>query len=233
MRESAHAAMRKLFPPGTGRVLRCTILIACGALMRSATELPGQSAAQAPPASQPDVAEAEAIGRLARGIIGSKHDFTDSGRVARDLCLPCHTPHVTSREAPLITATQPAVVSGVPLGSDAQLNAASLVCLSCHDGVVAPDVYAGPHAMTWSDRAVGGVRAGASRLTSHPIGTLYPVARPDYNSPAAVSRDGRIRLPEGRVQCTTCHDPHNTERHHGMLVISNERSRLCLACHRL
>jgi predicted CXXCH cytochrome family protein len=192
----------------------------------------GSGRPAAPPVSQP-AAEADALERLARGIIGSKHDFTDSGRVARDLCLPCHTPHVTSREAPLITATQPAPVSGLALGAEVQLSAASLLCLSCHDGVVASDVYAGPHAMTWSDRAGGGVRAGTSRLTSHPIGTLYPVARPDYASPGAVSSDGRIKLPDGRIQCTSCHDPHNTERHHGMLVISNERSRLCLTCHRL
>jgi predicted CXXCH cytochrome family protein len=48
-----------------------------------------------------------------------------------------------------------------------------------------------------------------------------------------VTADGRIKLPDGRIQCTTCHDPHNTQRHAGMLVISNDRSRLCLACHRL
>lgn len=231
MRKFAHAVMHMLSPAGAARVGLClAILIASGTLVLSGVVGPGQSAA--PPTSQP-AAEAEAFERLARGIIGSKHDFTDSGRVGRDLCLPCHTPHVTSREAPLITTTQPAPLSGVALGPDVQLNAASLLCLSCHDGVVASDVYAGPHAMTWSDRPAGGVRAGTPRLTSHPIGTLYPVARPDYHSPAAVTGDWRIRLPDGRVQCTSCHDPHNTGRHHGMLVIPNERSRLCLTCHRL
>src|SRR5262245_26976683 len=32
-----------------------------------------------------------ALDPLARGIVGTKHDFSDGGRVARDLCLPCHT----------------------------------------------------------------------------------------------------------------------------------------------
>ncbi len=231
MSKLAHAAMSTLMPPGAARFrLYCAILIASGALALSGAVGSGQPAT--PPASPP-AAEAQALEKLARGIIGSKHDFTDSGRVGRDLCLPCHTPHVTSREAPLITATQPVAVSGLALGPDVQLSAASLLCLSCHDGVVASDVYAGPHAMTWSDRIAGGVRGGTSRLTSHPIGTPYPLARPDYSSPAAVTSGGRIRLPDGRIQCTSCHDPHNTERHHGMLVISNERSRLCLTCHRL
>jgi predicted CXXCH cytochrome family protein len=40
-------------------------------------------------------------------------------------------------------------------------------------------------------------------------------------------------LPGGRIQCVTCHDPHNSGRHEGMLVKSNRRSRLCLSCHRI
>jgi predicted CXXCH cytochrome family protein len=113
------------------------------------------------------------------------------------------------------------------------LNAASLICLSCHDGVVAPDVYAGQHAMTWSERSASGLDPGKVRLTSHPVGVPYPAGDPKYESASAVTSDGRIKLPDGRIQCTTCHDPHNTERHAGLLVRSNERSRLCLSCHRL
>jgi predicted CXXCH cytochrome family protein len=114
-----------------------------------------------------------------------------------------------------------------------ELDEASLVCLSCHDGTVARDVYAGTHAMNWSDLTSAGIAPGRTRLTNHPVGIRYPVGEQQYHSAEAVTADSRIRLPDGRIQCTTCHDPHNTRRHAGMLVISNDRSRLCLACHRL
>lgn len=171
---------------------------------------------------------------FAGGLVGSKHDFTDGGRVPGDMCTPCHTPHITAAQAPLLvqrpTATQPVRSNRSAYG---ELDAVSILCLSCHDGTAAPDVYAGPHAMSWSDRSAGGVRAGRTRLTSHPVGAVYPTGDPTYHSPQVVTSDGHIKLPDGRVQCRSCHDPHNTERHAGMLVKSNERSRLCLACHRL
>lgn len=182
----------------------------------------------------PETLPAELVGTYAAGLIGSKHDFSDGGRVPRDLCTPCHTPHLSTAAAPLLVrtpaATQPVHSYRTAAGD---LSAASLVCLSCHDGVVAPDVYAGSHAITWYELSTGGVPVGKSRLTSHPIGILYPVGDPKYNSPPALQQSGRLKLVDGRLQCTTCHDPHNTGRHKGMLVMSNERSRMCLSCHRL
>ncbi len=170
----------------------------------------------------------------ASGIAGTPHDFTRGRTGSLDLCLPCHTPHITAAQAPLRVARPPA---GRPLQPyqmpGADLDSASLLCLSCHDGVVASDVYAGAHGAMWTDRTAAAGPVGRNRLTNHPVGTEYPLSDPKYHSPEAVSADGRILLKYGRMQCTTCHDPHNTNRHAGMLVISNERSRLCLACHRL
>jgi predicted CXXCH cytochrome family protein len=183
--------------------------------------------------AQDDAAERVSAGHAA-GIIGSAHDFSHGGTLARDLCLPCHTPHITAAEAPLLApgpaATQPTRSYRVGGGA---LDAGSIVCLSCHDGTVARDVYAGAHAMTWSDRSAGDVRPGSARVANHPVGVAYPDGTSGYHSAAAVVSGGRIRLPDGRIQCTTCHDPHNTHRHPGMLVMPNDGSRLCLSCHRL
>lgn len=199
-----------------------------------------QSAAVNAPASQPAqkqtvvAANADATERWSGGLLGSKHDFSQNGAIARDLCLPCHTPHISNAEAPLLVrkpaASQPTRSYRTAAG---ELNEASLVCLSCHDGTVAPDVFAGSHAATWSDASAGGVIAGRPRLTSHPVGIAYPVGKSDYRSAEEVTGNGGLKLAEGKIQCTTCHDPHNTQRHAGMLVISNERSRLCLTCHKL
>lgn len=167
------------------------------------------------------------------GLLGSKHDFTQDGGATRDLCLPCHTPHLTAAEAPLLTRRAAPPQRAQKYGAlGIELSAASLLCLGCHDGVAAPDVFTGPHAMSWMDASAGGSRVRRSRITSHPVGIAYREGVEGYVGGSAVVAAG-LPLPEGRIQCTTCHDPHNTHRHPGMLVISNERSRLCLACHQL
>ncbi len=200
---------------------------------------PAPPAPNASPSPQTQASAGEAgpdalAARLSAGLVGSKHDFTAGGQVGRDLCLPCHTPHLTTGEAALRVAQPPPRRVLRPSDSpDVELSAASLLCLSCHDGQVAPDVFAGAHATTWADRASGAAGSARARLAGHPVGTLYPANAPRYRSASAVESDGRLRLPGGRIQCTTCHDPHNVGRHAGLLIRSNERSALCLSCHRL
>ncbi len=172
-------------------------------------------------------------GILSAGIIGSKHDFTQSGMHARDLCTPCHTPHLPEGRAPLLDERAVATAAIRPFQAiSVDLDDASLLCLSCHDGVIASDVYTAAHATRLSSQ-LGSSQLGVGPLTGHPIGVVYPVNDPTYRPIQAVIADGRISLPDGRVQCISCHDPHNTGRHEGMLVMSNRGSRMCLACHRL
>lgn len=210
--------------PHAVRLPLSVALIVAGTLLFGAATLGGDETA---------ARSADPIAALAPGIVGSAHDFSARGRVPADLCLPCHTPHITAAEAPLMLTAAAAGGSTRSYQTRAgELDAASLVCLSCHDGSVARDVYAGTHAMTWSDGSAGGVGPGRTRVVNHPVGVRYPDGRSDYRSAAAVAASG-LALPNGRIQCTTCHDPHNTHRHPGMLVISNDRSRLCLSCHRL
>ncbi|MBI5864896.1 MAG: hypothetical protein HZB38_10385 [Planctomycetes bacterium] len=191
-------------------------------------------AAKSAPTSRPAAADNAQIDSLGGGIISSKHDFSARGEDARGLCLPCHTPHITAGHAPLLVrqpaATQPVRSYGT---TTMELNDASLVCMSCHDGTVAPDVFAGAHAATWSDASNGSVTAGRPRLTSHPVGIAYPTDQQKYRAESEVTQSGKIKLPDGRIQCVTCHDPHNTDRNAKLLRVSNERSRLCLSCHRI
>ena len=102
------------------------------------------------------------------------------------------------------------------------LDAYSLQCLGCH----------GQH----GEGDGGGIdRNGILR---HAGGRMnHPIAR-DY---AAASRFGHLRpaallpkkilLPDGRVSCVSCHLGYSKD--HGRLVMSNQRSALCLACHDL
>ena len=43
---------------------------------------------------------------------------------------------------------------------------------------------------------------------------------------------GKVLLPDGKIECTSCHDPHNQSGQPHMLVKSNRGSALCLTCHK-
>ncbi len=170
--------------------------------------------------------------QMLSGLVGSKHDFTHGGRSGRDLCLPCHTPHLVTpppagldREPPKTLPLRPYQTAG------AVLDGWSLLCLGCHDGVTAPDVYSSGHALTIASQ-LGRSSLGSRGLRSHPVGVKYPFGDEHYQPPLVVEAAG-LMMPDGRIQCATCHDAHNTDGHAGMLRMSNERSRLCLTCHRL
>jgi predicted CXXCH cytochrome family protein len=201
---------------------------------RTSTETAQPGATTAAATSQPSVlgaADLAAREHLISGLIGSKHDFTRIGADVRELCLPCHTPHLVAAPVPRLdrrpTTTQPLRPHQ---GPDVKLTGWSLLCLGCHDGVTAPDVYSSAHAVTVTDQLASS-RLGTTGLRSHPVGITYPLAAEEYHPRAAVNAAGLL-LPEGRIQCTTCHDAHNTHRYASMLRISNERSRVCLTCHR-
>ena len=216
-----------------------TLQVADSSASNAANDASPQAAPQAPaepaaPESTEDKKskpEAE-IPPLSSGLIGSAHDFTNKGRVGRDLCMPCHTPHLVNAPAPSLDKRTDSTPPLRPWKQgDVELDGWSLMCLGCHDGITAPDVFTSAHAVTQLPRSV---RRGGDmkKLPGHPVGTLYPLQAEKFHTRAAVEQAG-LPLPEGRIQCVTCHDPHNTGRHTGLLQISNDRSRLCLSCHNL
>jgi predicted CXXCH cytochrome family protein len=185
--------------------------------------------------SQPAAAEAAELAareQMVSGLIGSRHDFTLDSESGHDLCLPCHAPHLVAAPLPRLdrqpTTTQPLQPYQ---GAGIELTGWSLLCLGCLDGVTAPSVYSSAHAVTVTDQLANS-RLGTTELRGHPVGIKYPLAAEGYHPLVAVEAGGLV-LPDGRIQCTTCHDAHNTHRHGSMLRLSNERSRVCLTCHRL
>ncbi len=95
------------------------------------------------------------FGTIAGGIANTRHNLGTTGRVLHtdptggpadiegrsEICIFCHTPHHGSTNAPLWNKgiqTTTYTTYGTTLGgnqADAQPGAASLACLSCHDGV--------------------------------------------------------------------------------------------------
>lgn len=117
-----------------------------------------------------------------------------------------------------------------------QLNDSSMLCLSCHDGAVAPAVSMPQHALIVSQigRSVSTTGDGFRfPMGNHPVGVRYDMANPRFASEPGLRAGVEIPLPDGRIQCVSCHDPHGTTGHEDLLWVSNRRSGLCLSCHRM
>jgi predicted CXXCH cytochrome family protein len=128
---------------------------------------------------------------------------------------------------------------GTPDGS-------SKLCLSCHDGTVALANF-----RTFSAAATGTMASfngGASNLgtdlsTTHPVSFTYDATLAtndhkiwDPSTTASGVHGGTIdadMLEYGKVQCISCHDPHNGAGVNHLLIKSNVGSALCFTCHKL
>lgn len=188
---------------------------------------------------------------------GLRHNLR-SERLGTDFCRECHAPRhepevsatgtrvpstiFVSADATGTVSASPAAPSGRknvhagifgvahPLAKHAAegsgVDAPSRLCLECHDGTVAS---AKDPALTTS--STGSVIDGDGR-SSHPVGIVYP---PPGDSGAegsyvpAEHLDSRLLLPDGRVSCVTCHDVYSPGE--ALLVMRNDESRLCFACH--
>lgn len=134
-------------------------------------------------------------------ITGSKHDFTAMNWADNAICKPCHTPHnavatdITGRlwaheMSPASTVyqyhgTRITPADGVTTG-DAyngsltvnDLDGATRLCMSCHDGTVALDSFKGRNAPTSDGKAIGAdadhgradANLGTNLSDDHPVG---------------------------------------------------------------
>lgn len=182
-------------------------------------------------------------------IIGSQHDLTVSGTgpvksTATDACVFCHAPHnIQPNVAPLwdhalSTQTYTTYTSST-YTSGAQTPAAgtSKLCLSCHDGTVAVGLTVANGLIPTS-----GTMKAADVLTTN-LSNGHPVSMAPVDDGSLVSslfvnppttRDSAVKLVGGKVECTTCHDPHvqNIDPTVPMFLSrSNSGGTLCLACH--
>lgn len=171
------------------------------------------------------------------GLEGSSHDFSGADWTDGDLCIACHVPHREEdpTEAPLwdpeADLSQRFTEYGRREGVDP--GAGSLACIVCHDGTVARDTSLGalkPHER-YENKDHPSLFAVMHQNSNHPVGVAYPMWDRYFN-PASLVMSRGVPLPDGQVECTSCHDPHGTDDFAHMLVVSNQRSALCLNCHK-
>jgi predicted CXXCH cytochrome family protein len=189
------------------------------------------------------------------GVDGSAHDFETAtwNSTKQDICGPCHTPHNgdITQSAPLWNHTLSAATYTLyndDSSSDSfdatdigQPDGTSKLCLGCHDGSIALDAFGGATPSPGTFMPAGKQVGGSGLLTDeHPISFTY--------DDALASTDGELELPttkdsglggtiqaemlvSDKMQCSSCHDPHNTAGVTYLLRKSNTGSALCLTCH--
>jgi predicted CXXCH cytochrome family protein len=182
-------------------------------------------------------------------VIGSQHDLSVTGggpvkSAVSDACIFCHAPHnVQPNITPLwdhaLSAQSYTTYTSTTYTSGAQTPASgtSKLCLSCHDGTVAVGLT-----VTQGLIATSGTMNAADNLTSN-LSNSHPVSmKPADDGSLASSlfatpsstKDPAVLLVAGKVECTTCHDPHvpnNDTLLPMFLARSNSNGTLCLACH--
>ena len=184
----------------------------------------------------------------------SPHDFRkDPLNRSEEICLPCHMMQSTKTLSRLLwdlnapvqpyvmydrtfRPTDGAVTNRLPDGM-------SKSCLSCHDGIIAPDAY-GPN--------TGGLAfrfdkdfMGIIPNNNHPISFIYDTALatkygdlydPSTKLSGVAGSSATINVDmlfSNRMECASCHDVHNTKAVPGtkLLVKDSAGSALCLTCH--
>ncbi|MEE8449053.1 MAG: cytochrome c3 family protein [Thermodesulfobacteriota bacterium] len=113
----------------------------------------------------------------------------------------------------------------------------SILCLSCHDGVIAVDAYGSNAGSTFIPSA-NSTYLGTDMRDDHPISVTYPAG--DLATSRFVVAPTGVKVDFGgvkRVECASCHDPHNANVATAglgigkFLRVKKENSDICLACH--
>ncbi len=181
-------------------------------------------------------------------IVTTKHNLSVSGTGTikasseSEICIFCHAPHNARPDKPLWNRTDPGLTytlygSSTTQATIGQPDGASILCLSCHDGTIALGSVISRVAPITMAGGVTTMPSGVSNLTKdisndHPVSFLYNAALAAADGqlldPAGLT--GPVKLENGKLQCTSCHDPHKNV-FTKFLVASTQNSNLCVQCH--
>ncbi|NVO19315.1 MAG: hypothetical protein HXX13_06415 [Bacteroidetes bacterium] len=182
-----------------------------------------------------------------QSIVNTKHNLSVSGpgtvkaTSETEICLFCHTPHNSRPVAPLWNRNDPGsnytlYTSSTLQAVPGQPDGTSILCLSCHDGTVALGNVlsrtSNINMATGNFMPSGVSNLGTNLRNDHPVSFLY--------NAALAAADGQLRNPStipppvtlksGKVQCTSCHDPHKNINA-DFLWVTSQNSNLCNSCH--
>jgi predicted CXXCH cytochrome family protein len=146
----------------------------------------------------------------------------------KDFCRACHTGAMGNRGGHAASLGESHFLSKyIMTNASLDIDPMSQNCISCHDGSYASS--APIRAGMWSH----GRDFIQHDQGSHPIGVFYESARQRGGLKSDLKPidlvDRRIRFFDGKVGCGSCHDPFSSIEKR--LVMSDQGSKLCLACH--
>jgi predicted CXXCH cytochrome family protein len=176
---------------------------------------------------------------------GSKSPITGA---RPDFCMYCHEPHsgvggrtpLWNQKLSVQSYTLYSSATEVNKATQPMMGADSTLCLSCHDGTVAPGTTAafGKVAMFGSMNTSD--IFGSNLQPSHPIALALPL-KDNIDLIASLAATGKtgdptgaIRLVNGNIECTTCHNAHVQAKDlisQSFLVRDSSSGQMCLACH--
>jgi predicted CXXCH cytochrome family protein len=170
------------------------------------------------------------------GVELTRHNLSVSGpgpvrsTTETEICVFCHAAHVPTGAPSLWNHQTTDVVDYLPYSSpllgatSTGVDGASRMCLSCHDGTIAVGAIAsrrGPVRVEGTD-AGGRLTSGRPSHLGTNLSGDHPVSIPYQDAVRFRSGDARTWLRDqptsadqlrvdssGRVQCTSCHDPHS------------------------
>jgi predicted CXXCH cytochrome family protein len=176
---------------------------------------------------------------------GSKSPVTGA---RPDFCMYCHQPHFgLGGRLPLWN--QKLTVQSYSLytsdteknrGTQPLMGADSNLCLSCHDGTVAPGTTVVYGQVTMHGEMYSYDVFGRDLQPSHPIALALPL-KDNIDLIASLASkgitgdpSGSIRLINHNIECTSCHNAHVQAKDlisQNFLVRDSSNGQMCLACH--
>lgn len=186
------------------------------------------------------------------GVANSKHDLSSTSSAAikatsttLSSCQFCHAPHnaLSSNGAPLWNRALATTAGYTPYSFNTStttivgLGGASLICMSCHDGVTSiGDVLHGTSATAFQ----GTVAPNNGRLLStaagnlgtdfsddHPVGFVVDDTKAGLDAFATMA--GKFKFFQtNHMECATCHDVHN---YANGAFLRQPKSSICADCH--
>lgn len=194
-------------------------------------------------------------------VVGTAHDLSSniSGGTSQQVCVFCHTPHggngnglstldggplwnqsVASTAATYLVYTSQTFQASDVAAITNTTYSVSLLCMSCHDGGTAPgNMYNPPNNVTVGAIAkiTGNSNLGTDLSNHHPVNFTYAtsISQGDTGLEPATDTVVATYLTSGKVQCSSCHDPHDQAitKDPDVNFMNNtlDGSALCLDCH--
>jgi len=184
----------------------------------------------------------------ATDVASTRHNLSATGpgpvRIegAAGVCRFCHTPHSANPIAPLWNRDDPGTYyqtydSTTLVADVGQPSGSSRLCLSCHDGTIALTQTYNPRNapgggtvfISSADRGFIGTDLGDDHPISFTFDASLAMLKGNLRDPSSLPP----QLPldhENRVQCATCHEPHDDSFGH-FLRMDNTASAMCISCH--